>query len=72
MQYNADILRQLAEIANTVRSERAKRQWSVLDLSAASGVSERTIYNLENGTENCTIYTLLSVCAALGVVVVVD
>lgn len=50
-----------------VRQERTRRRWTLDDLAAAAGVSRRMLVNVEQGTSNPSVGTLLRLSSALGV-----
>lgn len=55
-------------IGTRVRSHRQKRGWTLDQLVEASGVSRRMVINVEQGSANPSIGTLLKISEALGVV----
>jgi transcriptional regulator with XRE-family HTH domain len=54
-------------IGARVRQERVAREWTLDDLSNAAGVSRRMLVNVEQGTVNPSVGTLLKLSDALGV-----
>ncbi|MBC9936087.1 MULTISPECIES: helix-turn-helix domain-containing protein [unclassified Leucobacter] len=62
---------QAATLARTigvrVRAERTLRGWTLDQLAAAAGVSRRMVVNVEQGTVNPSVGTLLRLSDALGV-----
>lgn len=56
-----------AAIGAIVRSERQARQWTLDQLAEHSGVSRRMLINVEQGTANPSVTTLLRLSDALGV-----
>lgn len=57
----------LPRIGERVRARRHARGWTLDDLAAQSGVSRRMLVNVEQGTANASIATLLRLSEALGV-----
>jgi transcriptional regulator with XRE-family HTH domain len=53
-------------VGRNVRRFRQERQLSLGDLAKSAGLAKQTLANLENGTGNPTIETLLAVSEALG------
>lgn len=51
-----------------VRQQRQDRRWTLEKLAALSGVSRRMLINVEQGTANPSIGTLLKISEALGIV----
>jgi transcriptional regulator with XRE-family HTH domain len=56
-----------AVIGGRVRQRRAERAWTLDELAARSGVSKRMLINIEQGSANPSIATLLRISDALGV-----
>lgn len=56
-----------AAIGARVRAERHTRQWTLDQLAAATGVSRRMIINVEQGSANPSVTTLLRISDALGI-----
>lgn len=56
-----------AAIGATVRAERQAREWTLDRLAEKSGVSRRMLINVEQGTANPSVTTLLRLSDALGV-----
>jgi transcriptional regulator with XRE-family HTH domain len=56
-----------AAIGAKVRSERQARQWTLDQLAEHSGVSRRMLINVEQGTANPSVTTLLRLSDALGI-----
>jgi transcriptional regulator with XRE-family HTH domain len=54
-------------IGGRVRAERQSRRWTLDQLAEAAGVSRRMVVNVEQGTANPSVGTLLRISAALGV-----
>lgn len=54
-------------IGSRVRENRARRGWTLEDLAGRSGVSRRMLINIEQGSANPSIATLLRVSDALGI-----
>src|SRR3954467_7848573 len=50
-----------------VRQERQSRRWTLDQLGEAAGVSRRMVVNVEQGTANPSVGTLLRISDALGV-----
>jgi transcriptional regulator with XRE-family HTH domain len=50
-----------------VRQERQSRRWTLDQLAEAAGVSRRMVVNVEQGTANPSVGTLLRISDALGV-----
>lgn len=58
----------LAEaIGGKVRHERQSRRWTLDQLADAAGVSRRMVVNVEQGTANPSVGTLLRISDALGI-----
>ena len=57
----------LANLARLLRQERESLDMSVYRLAKKSGLSQQTIHNIENGTRNPTLDSLLRIASALGV-----
>lgn len=55
------------DVGRRVRDERSARGWTLDQLAARSGVSRRMIVNVEAGTSNASIATLLRLATALQV-----
>ncbi len=53
-------------IGARVRSERQARQWTLDQLAQAAGISRRMIINVEQGSANPSVGTLLRISDALG------
>jgi transcriptional regulator with XRE-family HTH domain len=56
-----------AAIGTKVRSERQAREWTLDQLAQYSGVSRRMLINVEQGTANPSVTTLLRLSDALGI-----
>jgi transcriptional regulator with XRE-family HTH domain len=56
-----------AAIGTMVRSERQAREWTLDQLAKHSGVSRRMLINVEQGTANPSVTTLLRLSDALGI-----
>lgn len=54
-------------IAGRVKQERQSRAWTLDQLADAAGVSRRMLVNIEQGTVNPSVGTLLRISEALGV-----
>jgi transcriptional regulator with XRE-family HTH domain len=54
-------------IGGRVRAERQSRRWTLDQLAESAGVSRRMLVNVEQGTANPSVGTLLRISAALGV-----
>lgn len=71
MHYDAlmddDISELAAAIGAKVRLERQARQWTLDQLAEHSGVSRRMLVNVEQGTANPSVTTLLRLSDALGI-----
>jgi len=63
---NAD-LALMSRIGERVRARRHAREWTLDELAERSGVSRRMLVNVEQGTTNASIATLLRLSEALGV-----
>jgi transcriptional regulator with XRE-family HTH domain len=61
-----DMLAVTSLIGARVRSERSARGWTLNELAARSGISRRMLINVEQGTTNPSIATLLRLSDALG------
>jgi transcriptional regulator with XRE-family HTH domain len=56
-----------AAIGGRVRQQRQARRWTLDQLAEAAGVSRRLVVNVEQGTTNPSVGTLLRISDALGV-----
>ena len=56
-----------AAIGAKTRAERQAREWTLDQLAAAAGVSRRMIINVEQGSANPSVTTLLRISDALGI-----
>jgi len=56
-----------AAIGKRVRHERQTRGWTLDQMAASAGVSRRAVVNVEQGTANPSVGTLLRVSDALGI-----
>lgn len=56
-----------AAIGAKVRAERQSREWTLDQLAEQSGVSRRMLVNVEQGTANPSVTTLLRLSDALGI-----
>jgi transcriptional regulator with XRE-family HTH domain len=56
-----------AAIGAKVRAERQSREWTLDQLAEQSGVSRRMLINVEQGTANPSVTTLLRLSDALGI-----
>lgn len=56
-----------AAIGGRVRAERQRREWTLDRLAEESGVSRRMLINVEHGTANPSVTTLLRLSDALGI-----
>ncbi len=65
MDENASVL--ATAIGERVRLERQGRRWTLDQLADAAGVSRRMVVNVEQGTVNPSVGTLLRISDALGV-----
>src|SRR5512135_3029875 len=54
-------------IGERVRARRHARGWTLDELAERSGVSRRMLVNVEQGTSNASIATLLRLSEALGI-----
>jgi transcriptional regulator with XRE-family HTH domain len=54
-------------IASRVRTDRARRRWTLDELAARSAVSRRLLVQIEHAEANPSLGTLLKLAAALGV-----
>lgn len=54
-------------IGGRVRQERQSRHWTLDQLADAAGVSRRMVVNVEQGTANPSVGTLLRISDALGI-----
>lgn len=54
-------------IAANLRAERARKNMTLAQLSAACGVSSTTLVTLEAGSAGCRVETLQAIAGALGV-----
>jgi transcriptional regulator with XRE-family HTH domain len=57
----------MSRIGERVRSRRHARGWTLDELAERSGVSRRMLVNVEQGTTNASIATLLRLSEALGI-----
>lgn len=67
MPLDVDIDRLPAAVGSRVRGARAQRGWTLDHLAEVSGVSRRMIVNVEAGTTNASLATLLRLATALQV-----
>lgn len=71
MQYDALMENAVTELSGAigakVRSERQARRWTLDQLAESSGVSRRMLINVEQGTANPSVTTLLRLSDALGI-----
>ena len=71
VQYDASMDPSIELLARTigarVKQERQSRQWTLDQLATHAGVSRRMVVNVEQGTVNPSIGTLLRLSDALGV-----
>jgi transcriptional regulator with XRE-family HTH domain len=71
VQYNALMDESTAALALAigvrVRQERQSRRWTLDQLAEAAGVSRRMVVNVEQGTANPSVGTLLRISDALGI-----
>ncbi len=71
MQYDALMENAIESLASTigarVRSERQSRRWTLDHLAELAGVSRRMLVNVEQGSTNPSVGTLLKISDALGV-----
>lgn len=56
-----------AAIGGKVRAERQTRKWTLDQLAEATGVSRRMLINVEQGSANPSVTTLLRISDALGI-----
>ncbi|WP_322922023.1 helix-turn-helix domain-containing protein [Nocardioides renjunii] len=56
-----------AAIGGKVRGERQSRKWTLDQLAEATGVSRRMLINVEQGSANPSVTTLLRISDALGI-----
>lgn len=54
-------------IGGRVRQERKSRHWTLDDLAEAAGVSRRLVVNVEKGSSNPSVATLLRISDSLGI-----
>jgi len=59
-------MRDLADIARFLRTERTRRHLSQSDLASSAGISFRTYQRLESGDPGSRLSSLLRALAALG------
>jgi len=57
----------MTRIGERVRARRHARSWTLDELAERSGVSRRMLVNVEQGTTNASIATLLRLSEALGI-----
>src|SRR3954469_8923478 len=71
VQYNALMDEQTAGLAAAigarVRHERQTRGWTLDQMATSAGVSRRAVVNVEQGTANPSVGTLLRISDALGI-----
>ncbi|MBX3165324.1 MAG: helix-turn-helix transcriptional regulator [Bacteroidetes bacterium] len=60
-------MEEIKQIGNNIKRLRLKKGFTQLDLSAACGFEETTLYRLEHGKTNPTVKTLLKIANALQV-----
>jgi transcriptional regulator with XRE-family HTH domain len=58
---------ELRQIGRNIRKYRLKKKLTQLDLGAACGFEESSIWRLESGKTNATIKTLIAISKALDV-----
>lgn len=63
----ADVDSIAAVVGRRVRDARNQRRWTLDELAGRSGVSRRMVINIEQGTMNPSIATLLRISDALGI-----
>jgi transcriptional regulator with XRE-family HTH domain len=63
----ADVDSIAAVVGRRVRDARTQRRWTLDELSDRSGVSRRMVINIEQGSMNASIATLLRISDALGI-----
>lgn len=56
----------IPDLAETIRTERARRRWSQSDLAQQAGVSTWTVSTIEDGTARPRIETVRRLLSALG------
>jgi transcriptional regulator with XRE-family HTH domain len=56
-----EVLKQLEELGQRVRTARVRRRLSTEDLAQACGIGRRTLYRIENGDSGIALGTFLSV-----------
>lgn len=60
------------EIANKIKETRLGLKMSQSELSALSGVTKTTIYNIETGRQSCSTQCLLKLCNVLNLKITVN
>lgn len=60
----------LAQLGEQLATERKRRKLFKTDLSRRSGVNRNTLHNMEAGTGNVELNTLIAVCNELGLDIV--
>lgn len=59
-------------LGKAVRAKRTQINLPLADAAALCGVSKQTLSNIENGQPNTQLYTMLQVCAGLGITLRID
>lgn len=62
----------LQGIGKAIRARRKLRKILQEDLAEIAGISERTLRDIENGTANPELSTLMKICGTLGLEIKVD
>ncbi len=62
----------LQGIGKAIRARRKSRKILQEDLAEIAGISERTLRDIENGTANPELSTLMKICGTLGLEIKVD
>jgi y4mF family transcriptional regulator len=71
---NAGFIEQmdLKELGGAIRARRKSRKVVQADLAEIAGISDRTLRDIENGTANPELSTLLKICGTLGMEIKID
>lgn len=56
----------IIELGRMITQRRTEQQMTQLQLSKASGITRRTIANLETGQSGCSLATYIKICFGLG------
>lgn len=62
----------MTPIGDVIRAQREARALSILDVSRTSGLSPQTIGHIEKGRRSCRWVSVVKLCEALGLPIVVS